>query len=86
MGEHSGVFYKLVSRISYQKEQTLKYFPDYQNVEIFQKKTVSVYEKFTKKNSVWIERKKRNFGLGFFPETGMAANGPQAAWVRDLTP
>jgi len=52
VGEHSGVFYKLVSRISYQKEQTLKYFPDYQNVEIFQKKTVSVYEKFTKKNSV----------------------------------
>ena len=76
MGEQSGVFYNLDSRIIYQKEQTLNYFPDYQKAEIIWFKTVSVYKKVTRKQSVWIERKKQNFGLGFIPETGMRANDP----------
>jgi len=82
VGEQSGVFYNLISGISWQKEQTLNYFPDYQKVEIIWFKTVSVYQKVTRKKSVWIERKKQNFGLGFIPETGMRANGPHIAWVR----
>ena len=69
MGEQSEVFYKLISEIIYQKEQSFKYFLDYQKVEIFQiKNCFSLRKMSQKKRAFELNVKNGTLGWDYFPQ------------------